>query len=119
MPRVRLFVYGTLKRGFAREDLMNGATFDGAAMTQRGYALYDLGEYPALVLGTDGVVHGEVYRVTPEHLEALDRYEGYPELYGREPVALADGSMAVAYVMSGARLGRSPRIEGGLWKSSG
>jgi gamma-glutamylaminecyclotransferase len=113
MERVRVFVYGTLKRGFPREDLMAGAVFEGSATTQRGYALYDLGAYPALVVGSEGAVIGEVYWVDPEHLAELDRYEGCPDLYGRVTIALSDGSRAEAYVMSATGVGGCPRIEGG------
>jgi len=62
------------------------------------------------------VVEGEVYWVTSEHIEALDRYEGAPELYQREPIPLADGSRAEAYVMSPARVGACPRIDGGVFQ---
>jgi gamma-glutamylcyclotransferase (GGCT)/AIG2-like uncharacterized protein YtfP len=117
MQRVRLFVYGTLKRGFAREDLMAGAVFEGSATTQRGYALHDLGAYPALVSAVDGAVLGEVYRVDPEHLEQLDRYEGCPDLYRRESILLSDGSRADAYLMSAAQVRGHPRIDGGEFRS--
>jgi gamma-glutamylcyclotransferase (GGCT)/AIG2-like uncharacterized protein YtfP len=117
MQRIRLFVYGTLKRGFAREDLMAGAVFEGAATTQRGYALHDLGAYPALVTAAEGAVLGEVYWVDPEHLEELDRYEGCPELYRREPILLSDGSRAEAYLMSAAGVRGYPRIDAGEFRA--
>jgi gamma-glutamylcyclotransferase (GGCT)/AIG2-like uncharacterized protein YtfP len=84
-------------------------------MTQSGYALHDVGAYPALVVAFAGVVTGEVYSVSAEHLAVLDNYEGYPELYGRETVLLADGSAALAYVMSPRRAAEYPRIESGTW----
>jgi gamma-glutamylcyclotransferase (GGCT)/AIG2-like uncharacterized protein YtfP len=114
--RVRLFVYGTLKRGFVREDLMAGAILEERATTQCGYALHDLGDYPALVAATEGTVVGEVYSVDPEHLDALDRYEGCPELYRRESILLQDGSRAEAYVMSADRVRGHPRIDGGEFR---
>ncbi|HVW24098.1 MAG TPA: gamma-glutamylcyclotransferase family protein [Polyangiaceae bacterium] len=117
--RVRLFVYGTLKRGFVRADLMAGATFERCATTQCGYALHDLGAYPALVTATEGTVIGEVYWVDAEHLDALDRYEGCPELYQRESIVLEDGSRAEAYSMTAARVRGCPRIEGGDFQSRG
>jgi gamma-glutamylcyclotransferase (GGCT)/AIG2-like uncharacterized protein YtfP len=95
---------------------MQGARFDGAAVTASGYALHDLGEYPALVVASDGVVEGEVYTVTAEHLDVLDRYEGYPDLYDRVVVSLADGTEAVAYVMSAAGVRGHPRLESGSWR---
>ena len=115
MARTRLFVYGTLKRGGAGAEHLRGAIFECAVATASGYALYDLGDYPALVAALDGVVEGEVYLVTLEHLAELDRYEGYPDLYDRQLVPLADGSSAEAYVMPvHAVTGRS-QIAGGVW----
>jgi gamma-glutamylcyclotransferase (GGCT)/AIG2-like uncharacterized protein YtfP len=116
MQRVRLFVYGTLKRGFAREDLMAGAVFESSATTQRGYALHDLGAYPALVIAAEGMVHGELYWVAPEHLAVLDRYEGCPDLYQRQSIVLSDGTSAEAYLMSAARVRGCPRIDGGEFR---
>ena len=115
MQRIRLFVYGTLKRGGAGADRMRGATFEGSTATVAGYALHDLGEYPALVRARDGVVEGEVYLVTAEHLAELDRYEGCPELYCRELVPLSDGSRAEAYVMPASAVAGHPKIPRGVW----
>ena len=117
MQRVRLFVYGTLKRGFAREDLMAGAVFEGSATTQRGYALHDLGPYPALVIAAEGTVSGEIYRVSLQHLERLDHYEGCPDLYRRQAIELSDGSRAEAYVMSAEGVGGCPRIDDGEFRA--
>lgn len=73
-----LFVYGTLKRGFARHDLLDGA----AGYVCRGQvagALFDLGAYPGMTVeGGKNAVHGEIYHVADgERLfAALDRVEG-------------------------------------------
>lgn len=96
---------------------MGGAVFEGSATTRRGYALYDLGAYPALVPAGEGTVRGEVYSVSPEHLERLDRYEGCPDLYRREVIELSDGSRAEAYVMSAEGVRGFPRIDGGEFRA--
>lgn len=48
--------------------------------------LYDLGDYPALVVG-NGCVEGELWVLAPQHvpptLSVLDRIEGTPDLYVR------------------------------------
>ena len=117
--RHRIFVYGTLKRGEAAAGRMRGAIFEGSIATGPGYALYDLGDYPALAADEDGVVEGEVYLVTAEHLAELDHYEGYPGLYGRDFVPLADGSLAEAYVMPLSALSGRRKIAGGAWPPRG
>ncbi len=69
-----VFVYGTLRRGGSNAFRMDGAEFVGPA-TVRG-VLYRISWYPGLVLDGDGRVCGEVYRVGPELLRALDDFEG-------------------------------------------
>jgi gamma-glutamylcyclotransferase (GGCT)/AIG2-like uncharacterized protein YtfP len=73
-----IFVYGTLRRGGVREmeRLFPGSVFLGVGRV-RG-RLYDLGEYPGLVLDERaGEVVGEVYRVSGETLVALDEIEDF------------------------------------------
>ncbi len=69
-----VFVYGTLRRGGSNAFRMDGAEFVGPATV--GGALYRISWYPGLVLDDEGRVTGEVYRVGPELLRALDEFEG-------------------------------------------
>jgi len=112
-----LFVYGTLKRDGSRHWIIEDFPFLGRAKA-KGFALYDLGPYPAMVPGV-GVVYGEVYEVSEEALQALDWVEGVPVLYRREliEVVFEDGFSlkAWAYVYNGSVKG-FPRIEDGEWK---
>src|SRR5260370_9504871 len=80
----RLFVYGTLMRGFDHPMallLSRSADFIGEARC-RG-RLYLIKHYPGLVLSgdPDDVVFGELYRLLApkESLRELDRYEGSGE----------------------------------------
>ena len=114
VKETRLFVYGTLKRGFPGQAHLDGSRYEGCASTAPGYSLHDLGPYPALVVAGPGIVEGELHWVTAEHLARLDHYEG-PD-YARESVVLADGSQAEAYVMSVALVDGAPRIPDGVWR---
>jgi gamma-glutamylcyclotransferase (GGCT)/AIG2-like uncharacterized protein YtfP len=120
MGKHYLFVYGTLKRGESRHWILHDFPFLGRARAE-GFVLYDLGPFPAMVLG-DGVVYGEVYEVSDEALKALDFVEGSPFLYRREliDVVFEDGVSlkAWAYVYNGDVKGY-PRIESGEWKVRG
>jgi gamma-glutamylcyclotransferase (GGCT)/AIG2-like uncharacterized protein YtfP len=69
-----VFVYGTLRRGGSNAFRMDGAEFVGPATV--GGVLYRISWYPGLVLDGEGRVTGEVYRVGPELLRALDEFEG-------------------------------------------
>jgi gamma-glutamylcyclotransferase (GGCT)/AIG2-like uncharacterized protein YtfP len=106
----RLFVYGTLMRGYVHPMarlLSANADFLGEAFC-RG-KLYMVKHYPGLVLSDDpaDIVHGELYRLRdPEALlREFDMYEacgeGFPEptQYVRQmfSVTLADGSPSDAW----------------------
>lgn len=81
----RIFVYGTLMKGEANHHhLLNDAEFLGEG-TIDGYEMYDLGNYPGIKAGT-GTVTGEVYKVSPAELAAIDRLEGEGYLYIKTPV---------------------------------
>jgi gamma-glutamylcyclotransferase (GGCT)/AIG2-like uncharacterized protein YtfP len=130
MTSDRLFVYGTLMRGFDHPMarlLSANADFLGAARC-RG-RLYLVKHYPGLVLSDNAadVVHGEVYRLrAPDDLlREFDMYEacgeGFapPTEYLRQmlQVALADGaesdgSQAWTYVYNWP-VAHLPRITSG------
>ena len=61
-----------------------------AVGTVRG-TLYDLGAHPALLLGGDDEVQGEIWRCPTDRLPALDRYEGVRDgLFRRAAVRVGD-----------------------------
>jgi gamma-glutamylcyclotransferase (GGCT)/AIG2-like uncharacterized protein YtfP len=106
----RLFVYGTLMRGFDHpmaKLLSKSADFIGEARCQG--RLYRVKHYPGLVLSDDPaeVVFGEVYRLRARDalLREFDMYEAcgagfaQPTEYRREmlQVALDDGAVSEAW----------------------
>jgi len=110
MTSDRLFVYGTLMRGFDHpmaKLLSRSADFIGEASC-RG-RLYRVKHYPGLVLSEDAtdVVLGELYRLrqAKELLREFDMYEacgeGFadPTEYVRQmlPVTLGDGALSEAW----------------------
>ena len=68
-----IFVYGTLRYGHERHNVLENARFVGYGFI-KGFKLYDLGPYPAIAKG-NGTVYGEVYEISPETLKnhRLDR----------------------------------------------
>jgi len=105
----RIFVYGTLKRGFCRAHALRDQRFLGLARTAPRYRLYDVGDYPAMVDDQVGVsVEGELWEVDEEGLRAIDTIEGVPAWFQRKPVVLehpADtGAEAYFYCQSVANL---------------
>ncbi|MDD4081108.1 MAG: gamma-glutamylcyclotransferase [Eubacteriales bacterium] len=92
MKQQHLFVYGTLKRGEAMNILLprHSANLLGQARLQ-GYALYDLGAFPAILPREGESVLGECYAINPSSLPGLDRYEGEGSLYLRRQVRVSLG----------------------------
>jgi gamma-glutamylaminecyclotransferase len=120
----RVFVYGTFLRGKANHSVLDrlGARFVGDAYTATPRTLLDLGPYPAMLPAerSDRVpVHGEVYEVDERALEALDAFEGCPDLYRRERVALEAGSDAWTYVLARAAPRDACVIVSGRYEGSG
>ena len=99
MTRVRLFVYGSLRRGERHHEELGDAVFLGVVTTVACYRLARLGQYPALLPGS-GSVTGELYGVASGFLPSLDAFEDPG--YVRGCVRLSDGSEAEAYFMAEA-----------------
>ena len=106
-----VFVYGTLKRGQCRERAWPRQPLSIEPAWTPG-RLYDLGPYPALLEGSDGVL-GELWHFAPgdmdETLRVLDGIEGFrnqpDDLYRRVVVqcTTAAGEVLKAYLYHYAR----------------
>jgi gamma-glutamylcyclotransferase (GGCT)/AIG2-like uncharacterized protein YtfP len=95
-----VFVYGTLKRGFWNNYLLEGSELLGEGTTLERFSLYTVG-FPYAVPDGGGLpLRGEVYRVDEETLKRLDALEGYPNHYKRKltEVKLDDGRLVKALI---------------------
>lgn len=87
-----LFVNGTLMRGLALNDNLDGAEFLGEAVTEPVYRMYSIGDvHPGMFEVAEGgvAVMGEVYLV-PDDVWARVEAGEPPNLY-RGEIKLADG----------------------------
>lgn len=88
--KTKIFVYGTLKRGYSNNHLLKFATFLGKATTADNWAMIGEGKAFPYVLGVDDEhgmqITGEVYEVDAFTLKTLDRLEGTPTHYKHEKV---------------------------------
>jgi gamma-glutamylaminecyclotransferase len=100
---MRLFVYGTLKRGFGNNRLLHGATF--VREDSITAFLYSSG-VPFATPGP-GIVHGEVFDVPEELVPRLDSLEGHPHGYKRTVMPLHGGGTAEAYMWFHAPYGQA------------
>lgn len=112
---MRLFVYGTLRRGEPGHALLGAARLLGEAVTEPAFTLVDMGEYPAIVEGGDTAVVGELYEVEDALLVELDRYEDVPELYLRVERVIG-GEPASIYVLRPQHGRDQPVIASGDWR---
>lgn len=115
-----LFTYGSLKAAGvsgAAHELLAGCD-RVAEGTVRG-TLYDIGDYPALLLSGTDMVRGVVWRCPSERLRALDAYEGTEAGLFRRSATRVGGRACWVYV-AGPRLGRrllpEARITEGEWR---
>lgn len=72
---MKLFVYGTLKRGYGNNRALRHATFLGEARLD-GYCIYNLGAFPAIEPRNGCFVIGELYEVNEDILDVTDVIEG-------------------------------------------
>lgn len=119
--RELVFVYGTLRCGASNHWRMDGA--ESIAEGTVAGSIHRIEWYPGLVLGGDSRVVGEVFAVTPDHLAALDEFEGVSaaEIPGCEyrrvktTVTTADGAIDAWVWEWIAPVDESKRIPSGDW----
>lgn len=88
-----LFIYGTLMSGQHLNKMMAEAQYIGRARTSYPPLLMYAGTIPYAVeaptlddchaVGSDGVIYGELWRVSDRTLAMLDVLEGHPTAYKR------------------------------------
>ncbi|MGK0186479.1 MAG: gamma-glutamylaminecyclotransferase [Verrucomicrobiales bacterium] len=80
---MKIFVYGTLKRGHALHDALQAQQFVGETRTAPQFRLFCLGSYPGMVMATSGAagqaIEGEVWEVDDACLAQLDEIEAVDE----------------------------------------
>lgn len=104
---MKVFVYGTLKKGYHNHRLLKEAEYLGEAEL-KGYKIYDLPYgYPCIMKSekNEVSVKGEVYLINDYILDRLDLLEGYRDkvnkkgnLYNRELKEVIKGDNEVIKV---------------------
>ncbi|KAJ1345867.1 hypothetical protein KIN20_000493 [Parelaphostrongylus tenuis] len=105
---LRVFVYGTLKRGEPNADVITNTAgryrFLGEGRTKIPYPLIVASKYNIpFVLNEPGKgfqIEGEVYEIDNVKLNILDQLEAYPSLYWRqeEKILLTDSNETTAWM---------------------
>jgi len=110
---IRLFVYGSLKRGFHNASYLSSACFLGAHTTRAEYSMYDFGNYPAVCASGSTCIVGEVYQICEQLLASTDRLEWYPDFYQRVLINTDHGE-AWMYIVSEQLCGKKKQLTG-IW----
>jgi len=86
---IKIFVYGTLKRGFSNHHFLMGSRFIGSGRTVEKYAMHTEGGIP-FVVESEQISHilGELYSVDGAVLQSLDRLERHPTWYQRREIMI-------------------------------
>lgn len=113
--KIKVMVYGSLKKGFGNHDRhLSGAKFLGTCETLPQYSLISLGSYPGVLKGGETMIQGELYEVTPKEFEGLDRLEGHPNYYKREVIETSEGD-AWIYLLPKEEYSDKVVIKSGEW----
>lgn len=97
----KVFVYGSLKKGFRNDFFLDTAQFLGVSTTKESnYKMISLGHFPAVYKDEEsgGNINGELYLIDSETLNELDYLESNGVLYEREEILLQNNEIAWIYL---------------------
>lgn len=118
---IRIAVYGSLRKGLSNHGIISDEKLVGTFDSKPVYTMYSVHEYyPALM--TDGLtsVKMEVYEITEEAFDKVNRLEGYisegnrSNLYNRESIDTPYGK-AFVYIYNQSIAGLHA-VSSGDWK---
>ena len=118
---MKVFVYGTLRKGYGNHHLLRDANFLGEAQVKA--TMYLMGYIPYVSLNNDtNTVHGEVYKIDEDILRRLDQLEGYypsqpnTSFYNRSVIKTIDGHEAYIYHIEYKEEKEQYKVSSGDWK---
>lgn len=113
---VSFFAYGSLMHGEVHDAFLVDGFRVGPARTTIGYRLVDLGQYPAMIVGGEQYVEGELYRISRDCLFKIDELKENGRLFHRRSVELSNGEHVEAYLMDEDKLRGRRRLRGTDWR---
>lgn len=112
----RVAVYGSLKKGFGNNVLLNTAEYLGTCDTSPDWTMYSLGGFPCIVPQGDTQICIEVYDVDQRTMNRLDMLEGYPSFYNRRVIDTKFGKAWIYYMDECPDyVGEEKVVEHGCW----
>lgn len=117
MNRIKVAVYGSLRKGHGNHGILEGSKLLGKQRLPN-LEMFSLGGFPGIRKGESSILT-EVYEVNGSTLEQLDTLEGFrhgssDSFYDREDVDTDFGD-ALIYTLQGDRYQGLPIVESGDW----
>ena len=113
---MKVFVYGTLKKGYGNHRLLESSINLGPYTTKKKYTLLHLGGFPGLIKEPLSHIRGELYEVDDVVLKRLDWLEGHPDFYCREEIeTFEDGTPIITYIFNYSPRQKYTILEEGVW----
>ena len=110
---LKIVVYGSLRKGMGNHRIIEHATLLSTEIVSLPFEMIDMGSYPGLIRSkevNDIVV--EVYEVDMPTYQRVERLEGYPSFYSREPIETTVGAGDIYFLDNdrGREYPRYPRV---------
>ena len=101
---LRLFVYGTLKKGHLNHKLLVDGRKIADGYTVKTFLMMDTGEFPVVFERGNGLaamlpITGELYEIEDYMLEALDRLEDLGGMYDRSIFQIRTAAEVIPAIM--------------------
>jgi gamma-glutamylaminecyclotransferase len=116
----KVFVYGSLRKGFGNHILLKDCEYVGDAWALQ-YAMQHLTHFPSAFVDyfTQGArIFGEVYEITNEILQRLDHLEGHPDFYKRQEIQIPKFGWCLIYTQKIPQT-QYQRVVSGKWEGPG
>jgi len=113
---MKLFVYGTLRKGLSNHHFISESECIGAGKTVEKFSLYlsQIGLPMVAKAPQLYQIHGEIYEVSDAKLAQLDLLEGHPNWYKREQIDVEiDGKIHTCWMYFIVNAPSSKALENG------
>ena len=110
-----VFVYGSLRKGFGLNPVLNSSEFVSDVQTKPKYTMYSVGAFPCITESGDTSIVGEIYKVDLATLRRLDMIEGVPQLYKKGIVEVDGYEDVIAYFFTEDKAKGLQKIDNGDW----
>ena len=110
---LKICVYGSLRKGMGNHRIIEHATLLSKEIVALPFEMIDMGSYPGLIRSKDiNDIEVEVYEVDLSTYQRVERLEGYPSFYSREPIETSVGAGDIYFLDNdnGREYPRYPRV---------